>query len=94
VVHRLKFTKDPTERARIFKEMVTCTVRGYSELLLDSLRQGMKNFLPDKVTIEFGLQMGGEAGVPFVTKGTAQANVKVSVEWDLQERRRSQDEPV
>jgi hypothetical protein len=33
--------------------------------------------------MEFGLQAGGETGVPFVTKGTAQANVKVTIEWDF-----------
>ena len=35
------------------------------------------------MTLEFGLQLGGEAGVPFITKGTVQANVKVTVEWKL-----------
>lgn len=45
---------------------------------------------PSKVIMEFGLQAGGESGIPFVTKGSAQANVKVTIEWDLsQEKQQS-----
>ena len=36
---------------------------------------------PDTLSMEFGLEVGGEAGIPFVTKGTATANFTVSVEW-------------
>lgn len=36
---------------------------------------------PDKLSMEFGLEAGGEAGIPFVTKGTATASFKVAVEW-------------
>lgn len=32
------------------------------------------------VTLEFGLTVGGEAGVPYVTKGTAESNLKITVE--------------
>ncbi|MEB3216409.1 MAG: CU044_2847 family protein [Nostocales cyanobacterium 94392] len=34
----------------------------------------------DKVTLEFGIELGGEAGVPYVTKGTAKSNMKITVE--------------
>nr|WP_267871741.1 CU044_2847 family protein [Nostoc sp. CHAB 5715] len=34
----------------------------------------------DKVTLEFGIKVGGEAGIPYVTKGTAESNLKVTVE--------------
>ena len=34
----------------------------------------------DKVTLEFGIELGGEAGVPYVTKGTAKSNLKITVE--------------
>lgn len=91
---RFRFPEDIKERTKIFKEMITSTVSGYSEMLLDTVRQGMKDFRPDKVTLEFGLQIGGEAGVPIITKGTAQANVKVSVEWNLEKRERHKNESV
>ena len=38
--------------------------------------------------MEFGLQAGGETGIPFVTKDTAQANVKVLIEWDLSKEKK------
>jgi hypothetical protein len=34
----------------------------------------------DKVTLEFAIEIGGEAGVPYVTKGTAKSNLKITVE--------------
>lgn len=36
---------------------------------------------PTEIQMEFGVDVGGEAGVPFVTKGTINANFKVSVTW-------------
>jgi len=38
---------------------------------------------PSKVNLEFDIPIGGEAGLPFVTKGIAQANIKVSVKWQI-----------
>lgn len=77
------YIDDIAERTKKFKETMVSTVRSYSEALLDAVQQGMTDIAPDKVALEFGLQLGGEAGVPFVTKGTAQANFKVAIEWDL-----------
>ena len=34
----------------------------------------------DKVTLQFGIRVGGEAGVPYVTKGTAESNLSITVE--------------
>jgi hypothetical protein len=36
---------------------------------------------PEKVAVEFGIKLGGEAGVPMLTKASGEANFKVSVEW-------------
>lgn len=75
---------DIATRTEQFKESLVTTVNGYSQILLDSVQQGVNGLTnPNKVTLEFGLQMGGEAGIPWVTKGTAQANVKVTIEWNL-----------
>ncbi len=64
--------------------MMVSTVRGYSRIVLNTVQKSMTDLRsPSKVTMEFGLQAGGETGVPFVTKGTAQANVKVTIEWDF-----------
>jgi hypothetical protein len=34
----------------------------------------------DKVTLEFGIKVAGEAGVTYVTKDTAESNLKITVE--------------
>lgn len=36
---------------------------------------------PTECSIEFGVNVGGEAGVPFITKGTVGANFKVTIKW-------------
>lgn len=75
---------DIAERTERFKSYVSTTIQGYSQILLDAvISQQAKQLIPSKLAIEFGIQAGGETGVPFVTKGIAQANVKVLVEWEL-----------
>lgn len=34
----------------------------------------------DKVTLEFGLNIGGEAGIPYITSGKVESALKVTVE--------------
>jgi hypothetical protein len=78
------FTDDIQERTEKLQKAMISTVRGYSQMVISSVKDGLNDVLtPTKVTMEFGLQAGGETGIPFVTKGTAQANVKVTIEWDL-----------
>lgn len=36
---------------------------------------------PAEIKIEFGVDVGVEGGVPFITKGSISANFKVSVAW-------------
>ena len=36
---------------------------------------------PEEVKLEFGIEVGGKAGIPFVTEGSAKANFKVTVTW-------------
>ena len=43
----------------------------------------------DKVTLEFGIKLGGEAGIPYVAKGTAESNLKITVESSFLNRRAS-----
>ncbi|MBD2358152.1 hypothetical protein H6G41_26670 [Tolypothrix sp. FACHB-123] len=55
------------------------TIRTYTVYTLNAFKQiPIANV--DKVTLEFGIEMGGEAGVPYVTKGTAKSNMKITVE--------------
>lgn len=55
------------------------TIRAYTSYTLNAFKQ-MAGANVDKVTLEFGMKVAGEAGVPYVTKGTADANLKITVE--------------
>jgi hypothetical protein len=54
-------------------------IRSYTSYTLNAFRQ-MAGANVDKVTLEFGIKVAGEAGLPYVTKGSADANLKVTVE--------------
>jgi hypothetical protein len=54
-------------------------IHSYTNYTLDAFRQ-MAGANVDKVTLEFGIKVAGEAGLPYVTKGTADAALKVTVE--------------
>jgi len=80
------FINDIAERTNKFKAAIQSTIAGYSQTILSSIKKDLiGDNTPSKVTLEFGLQAGGETGVIFVTKGTADANVKVTVEWDFKQ---------
>jgi hypothetical protein len=49
--------------------------------LYESVKKGTETIKPSKVELTFGVKLGGEAGVPFVAKGTAEANVAITLTW-------------
>ena len=55
------------------------TIRTYTAYTLNAFRE-VGNANIDKVTLEFGIKIAGEAGIPYVTKGTAESNLKITVE--------------
>lgn len=63
-------------------QIIESTIRGYTIIGLNAFK---KRAIPnvDKVTLEFGIELGGEAGIPYVTKGTAKSNLKITVECSL-----------
>jgi hypothetical protein len=36
---------------------------------------------PAEISVEFGVDVGAEGGIPFITKGSITANFKVSIVW-------------
>lgn len=60
------------------------TIRGYTTQSLNAFRN-LAGANVDKVTLEFGIKAGGEAGIPYVTKGTAESNIKITVECSFPE---------
>lgn len=80
------YIDDIKERTEKFKTVLQSTIKGYSTMVLSTVKESMEDKLkPSKVSMEFGIQAGGETGVPFVTKGSAQANVKVTIEWEIKD---------
>ena len=78
------FIEDIAERTEKFNKTMVNTIRNYSSLIVKAVKDGLTGVAkPESIELEFGIQLGGETGVPFVTKGTAQANVKVGVTWKL-----------
>jgi hypothetical protein len=67
-----------THAAQSFKA-IEGTVRAYTSYTMNAFKD-MSTANVEKVTLEFGLKVGGEAGVPYVTKGTAESNLKITVE--------------
>lgn len=55
------------------------TIRAYTSYTLNAFKQvAIANV--DKVTLKFGIKVAGEAGIPYITKGTAESNLEVTVE--------------
>ncbi|MBF2026920.1 MAG: hypothetical protein IGS48_09165 [Oscillatoriales cyanobacterium C42_A2020_001] len=55
------------------------TIRAYTSYTLNAFKQiAIANV--DKVTLKFGIRMSGEAGIPYITKGSAEGNLEISVE--------------
>lgn len=58
------------------------TIRHYTEYVLASLKE-VAGANITTVKLEFGIELAGEAGIPYITKGTAKSNVKITVECQL-----------
>ncbi|MFD2473659.1 CU044_2847 family protein [Amycolatopsis silviterrae] len=54
-----------------------------TESVTDAVVGGLRKVKPSKVAVEFGCEIGVESGqlTAILVKGTAKANVKVSLEW-------------
>jgi hypothetical protein len=65
-------------------EVIQNTIRAYTTYVLNSFKDlAVANI--DKVTLTFGIEIGGEAGIPYITKGTAKSNLNITVECSLSE---------
>lgn len=57
---------------------ISDTISVYSNYALDALRQvAVANV--EEVTLQFGIEVGGEAGIPYITKGSAKGNLNITV---------------
>ncbi len=71
--------KGGTEAAVRKFQALQGTIRTYTINTLNTF-QGMATGNIEKVTLEFGVKVAGEAGVPYITKGSTEGNLKITVE--------------
>jgi hypothetical protein len=62
------------------------TILAYTNMALNALKN-VSTANVNKVTLEFGIKVGGKMGVPFVTEGTAESNLKVTVECSFPQKK-------
>ncbi len=71
---RMPFRPSPTQSM----EMVQNTIRTYTTYCLDAFKNcGAANV--DEVTLEFGVNLSADAGIPYIASGKAQSNLKITV---------------
>ena len=71
---RMPFRPNPTQSM----EMVQNTIRTYTVYCLNAFKNcGSANV--DEVTLEFGVNLSADAGIPYIASGKAQSNLKITV---------------
>ncbi len=69
----------PQEQIRQNFAAIEGTIKNYTNHTLNAFRKiGSRNI--DKVTLEFGIKVGGRAGIPYVTEGSADCHLKIVVQ--------------
>ncbi len=61
-------------------------IRGYAKLAVGAFKN-----LPDteEVTVKFGIKLGGKAGIPFLTEGSAESNFEIEVKYKCLEKKQN-----
>jgi len=71
--------------AQNFKAIET-TIKVYTQHTLNAFRDVALAEV-QKVTLEFGVSLGGEGGVPYIATSTVECNVKITVECAFPQRK-------
>jgi hypothetical protein len=75
-------TEEVAERAVATATALTDAVKGLCGEVVDGFMSLGTAVRPDKATVEFGLTVSAEGNV-FVVKGSGQASVVITAEWEL-----------
>ena len=88
-------TPEPKEPGRVSKgafslgiqrqlPTVKTTITQYTRYVLNAFKElGSGNV--DKVILEFGLKIAGSSGIPYITEGSAEANLQITVECSFKD---------
>ena len=60
-------------------QKVHSTIRGYTTYAIGAFRN-LSDVEVDKITLKFSLKIGGKAGIPMLTEGSAESNFEIQVE--------------
>jgi hypothetical protein len=71
--------EDATRKAMQSFALMETTIKTYTQRTLNTFKD-LASVEVDKVQLEFGINLAGEAGVPYITKGTAGCSLKITVE--------------
>ncbi|NJN73135.1 MAG: hypothetical protein HC799_10200 [Limnothrix sp. RL_2_0] len=82
--------KGATEEVMKHFQAMKGTIATYTQYTLDAFSDVARANV-DKVTLEFGIQVAGEMGVPYVTKGSAESNLKITVECSFPNKPKAEE---
>ncbi|MBW4694448.1 MAG: hypothetical protein KME27_22100 [Lyngbya sp. HA4199-MV5] len=71
---RMPFRPNPTQSM----QMVQSTIRTYTTYCLNAFKNCAAANV-DEVTLEFGINLSADAGIPYIASGKAQSNLKITV---------------
>jgi hypothetical protein len=74
--------EDTAERAVETAEALTESIRGFCTRVVGSFDELAEAAKPARASIEFGLSVSAEGNV-YVVKGSAEANIKITAEWEF-----------
>jgi Trypsin-co-occurring domain 1 len=63
-------------------QSIQSTITGYTRYALDAFKE-LGDAHVEKITLEFSIKVAGKAGIPYITEGSAEGNLKVVVECSL-----------
>lgn len=57
------------------------TIAKLCDDVMTAVKSGLTSASPDELELSFGVSLGGEASIPFVTKATSEATFTVRAVW-------------
>jgi hypothetical protein len=81
-------TSQQVSAAALEFQTVLKPLSALSKAVVDAL----KSTSPSELSVEFGIEVGGEIGIPIITKSTGKANFKVILKWKPGKGRGAEDD--
>ena len=73
---------NPSEQVSQSFQAIESTIKTYTKHTLNAFRDAAMADVK-KVTLEFGVNVSGMSGIPYIATGTAECNIKVVVECEF-----------